>query len=196
MPDKPIRKVFLAVPPTGRYIREDRCQTPIDHMTTVALRPPVDLLYAGAAFREGGAECKLVDYPAEERDLEAMIADLREYGPDLVLLSITTPGMPRDMEAAGRIKEALPETIVAAKGAHFNTLDIDAMERYGGLDMAFRGEFEPGVSRIGRRAALARDRGAYVSRSEARRGSGANRGSAVCGRSGLAPFPGARPLPQ
>lgn len=143
MPQRPIRKVFLAVPPTGLYIREDRCQTPIDHMTTVAMRPPIDLLYAAAAFRQGGAECRLADYPGEGRDIDACIADLRDFQPDMVLLSITTPGMPDDMEAARRIKEALPEIFVAAKGAHFNTLDRDALEGYGGLDMALRGEFEP-----------------------------------------------------
>jgi len=27
-----IRRVFLVVPPTGRYIREDRCQTPIERL--------------------------------------------------------------------------------------------------------------------------------------------------------------------
>jgi len=143
MPDKPIRQVFLAVPPTGLYIREDRCQTPIDHMATVALRPPIDLLYAAAAFRQGGAECILADYPAEGRDIEAMIADLRQAPPDLLMLSITTPGFEDDMAAAARIKQALPEVIVAAKGAHFNTLDRHALQRHAALDLVFRGEFEP-----------------------------------------------------
>ena len=40
------RRVYGIVPPTGKYIREDRCQTPIKNLKTVSLRPPIDLLYA------------------------------------------------------------------------------------------------------------------------------------------------------
>jgi anaerobic magnesium-protoporphyrin IX monomethyl ester cyclase len=140
---RPLRKVLLAVPPTGLYIREDRCQTPIEHMTTIALRPPIDLLYAAAAFEQGGAECRLVDYPGEQWGEDRLRSDLLEFRPDLVLLSITTPGFDADMQAAALIKRTLPSTVVAAKGAHFNTLDEIALRRYPGLDLALRGEFEP-----------------------------------------------------
>lgn len=143
MTQKSIRKVLLAVPPTGRYIREDRCQTPIEHMKTVALRPPIDLMYAGASFQQGGAECRLADFPAEERGEEDFKQTVRDYRPDLVLFSITTPGLDEDMRIAAVTKEVLPGVVTAAKGAHFNVLDRDALERYPGLDMAFRGEYEP-----------------------------------------------------
>ena len=142
MQPKILRKVLLAVPPTGLYIREDRCQTPIEHMTTVALRPPIDLLYAAAMFERGGAECRLVDYPGEGLDADRFEADVRAFEPDLVLLSVTTPGLEDDMRVAARIKQAFPSTVVAAKGAHFNVLDREALERYEGLDLALRGEFE------------------------------------------------------
>jgi radical SAM superfamily enzyme YgiQ (UPF0313 family) len=141
-PSGPPRKVFLVVPPTGRFIREDRCQTPIEHMATIALRPPVELLYAGAVFEKAGVECRLTDYPAEERSLVDLERDVVAFAPDLVLLSITTPGLPADMDVAARIREIAPGTIVAAKGAHFNTLDLDALGRYRGLDLALRGEHE------------------------------------------------------
>ena len=137
-----IRKVLLAVPPTGLYIREDRCQTPIEHMTTVTLRPPIDLMYAGAVFEEAGVECRLVDYPGEEFDEARFEADLREFKPDMVLLSVTTPGLEDDMLFAALTKSVLPDAITAAKGAHFNTLDRDALERYPALDLALRGEYE------------------------------------------------------
>ena len=141
-PQSAIRKVLLAVPPTGLYIREDRCQTPIEHMATVSLRPPIDLMYAAAAFERGGAQCRLVDYPGEQWGEDRLCADLLEFQPDLVLLSVTTPGFDADMRVAALIKRTLPRTVVAAKGAHFNTLDRIALERYPGLDLALRGEFE------------------------------------------------------
>ncbi|MFW6303322.1 MAG: B12-binding domain-containing radical SAM protein [Candidatus Sumerlaeota bacterium] len=143
MTAKEIGKVFLAVPPTGLFIREDRCQTPIEHMTTVALRPPIDLLYAAASFEQGGASCRVEDYPGEGWDLERLLEDLKNEEPDLLLMSITTPGLDRDMQVAAQIKEHFPEILIGAKGAHFNTLDIDALERYTALDLVFRGELEP-----------------------------------------------------
>jgi radical SAM superfamily enzyme YgiQ (UPF0313 family) len=142
-PQSAIRRVLLAVPPTGLYIREDRCQTPIEHMATVSLRPPIDLMYAAAAFERGGAQCRLVDYPGEQWGEDRLRGDLLEFQPDLVLLSVTTPGFDADMRVAALIKQTLPRAVVAAKGAHFNTLDRIALERYPGLDLALRGEFEP-----------------------------------------------------
>lgn len=142
MKTRPLHKVLLAVPPTGLFIREDRCQTPIDHMMTIALRPPIDLLYAGAAFEKAGTACKLVDYPGEGLSEEDLKRDLRNFQPDMVLLSITTPGFDEDMRIAQLIKDCSENIIVAAKGAHFNTLDLQSLENYHALDLALRGEYE------------------------------------------------------
>jgi radical SAM superfamily enzyme YgiQ (UPF0313 family) len=136
------RRALFAVPPTGKYIREDRCQTPIERLKTVALRPPVDLLYAAAAFESQGLECRLVDYPGEEWDWARMERDLREFQPDYLILSITTPSLKEDLKAATLAKKVNPAIITIAKGAHFNTLDIPTMEEHPDLDLALRGEYE------------------------------------------------------
>lgn len=141
MTSKPQRAFFI-VPPTGRFIREDRCQTPIDRLRTVALRPPIDLMYAAACFEKEGVECRLTDYPAEDREWDALEADLREFQPDMVVMSITTPSFEDDMKAASLIKKVVPKAVTIAKGAHFNTLDIKSIERFPDLDVALRGEYE------------------------------------------------------
>ena len=56
-----MKRVLLIVPPTGKYIREDRCQTPIEKLKTVALRPPIDLMYSAAAFERAGVETIVTD---------------------------------------------------------------------------------------------------------------------------------------
>ena len=61
------KKVLLIVPPTGLYIREDRCQTPIEELKTIAIRPPIDLMYAAAGFEQARTLCKIEDYPAEKK---------------------------------------------------------------------------------------------------------------------------------
>ncbi|MBI5154414.1 radical SAM protein [Candidatus Poribacteria bacterium] len=143
-------RVFFIVPPTGRYIREDRCQTPIDKLKTVALRPPIDLMYAAAAFEKAGAACRLVDYPGEDWGWQRLEQDLLEFQPAKVVLSITTPSFEEDMKAASLAKRAVPGVTTIAKGAHFNTLDVQAMERFPDLDLGLRGEYELTCSEIAR----------------------------------------------
>ena len=135
-------RVLLVVPPTGLYIREDRCQTPIENLHTVAPRPPVDLLYCAAMFRAEGCECRVKDYPVEGGDWDTYRADLAEFRPDLVMLSITSPSFKEDMKATIVAKQALPGVHVAAKGAHFHARDVEALEKYPALDLALRGEYE------------------------------------------------------
>lgn len=136
------QRVFCIVPPTGRFIREDRCQTPIKKLRTVALRPPIDLMYAAACFEKAGADCRLADYPAEDWGWARLESDLLDFKPDMVVLSITTPSFDDDMKAASLVKKLLPQAVTVAKGAHFNTLDVSSLEQFPDLDLALRGEYE------------------------------------------------------
>jgi radical SAM superfamily enzyme YgiQ (UPF0313 family) len=142
MAASPRLKAFCIVPPTGRYIREDRCQTPIDRLKTVALRPPVDLMYAAAAFESKGVEARLKDYPAEEHGWESFEADMKEFAPDFLILSITTPSLELDLKAAAVAKKLVPKVLSIAKGAHFNTLDVQTLNACPDLDLTLRGEYE------------------------------------------------------
>lgn len=137
----PRRALFL-VPPTGRFIREDRCQTPIDKMRTIALRPPIDLMYAAGAYDAVGVECRLRDYPAEDLTWDDLRAELEEFRPDHLILSITTPTLEHDLKAAPLAKELLPGIRVIAKGAHFNVHDRKTLEEHPQLDAVLRGEYE------------------------------------------------------
>jgi anaerobic magnesium-protoporphyrin IX monomethyl ester cyclase len=143
------RRVFFVVPPTGLYIREDRCQTPIEEMKTIALRPPIDLMYSAGSTEAAGCECRLADYPAERRGWKELEADIREFQPDVIMLSITTPSLHKDVEAARRAKELKPGIVTVAKGAHFHVLDRESMELYPMLDCVIRGEYEITASEIG-----------------------------------------------
>lgn len=133
---------MLIVPPTGRYIREDRCQTPIEEMKTIALRPPVDLMYSAASVQATGSACKLVDYPAEDRSWDALEKDLLDFKPDILMLSITTPSLHKDVEAASLAKRLNSSILTVAKGAHFHLLDVDSLQKYPQLDCVIRGEYE------------------------------------------------------
>ena len=143
------RRVLFIVPPTGLYIREDRCQTPIEEMKTIALRPPIDLMYSAASTEAAGCDCRLVDYPAEKRSWDALEADIREFKPHALMMSITTPSLHKDVEAAALAKTIDPAILTVAKGAHFNVLDREALAIYPQVDCVIRGEYEHTAAELG-----------------------------------------------
>lgn len=144
-----MKRILLIVPPTGKYIREDRCQTPIEKLKTVALRPPIDLMYAAAGFEASGCLCRLADFPAERKNWEDLKSLIGEFSPDVLVISITTPSLALDVKAAALAKEINPEIFTLAKGAHFNTLDKKSLETYPMLDGVLRGEYEITCMEIG-----------------------------------------------
>jgi radical SAM superfamily enzyme YgiQ (UPF0313 family) len=143
-------RTFGVVPPTGRYVCEDRCQGPVENLKTVALRPPIDLMYAAGAFETVGAECRVADYPAEGGDWQAFERDLRAYRPHLLLLSVTTQTLLQDLRAATMAKQVDPAIRVLAKGAHFNVHDVDVVTDCAALDGVLRGEIEETCLELGR----------------------------------------------
>jgi radical SAM superfamily enzyme YgiQ (UPF0313 family) len=143
------RRVLFIVPPTGLYIREDRCQTPIEEMKTIALRPPIDLMYSAASTEAAGCECRLVDYPGERKTWSHLEADLREFRPHVLMMSITTPSLHKDVQAATLAHQVDPGILTVAKGAHFLVLDRDALQQYPQLDGVIRGEYEHTAAEIG-----------------------------------------------
>lgn len=150
--------LYAIVPPTGLYVREDRCQTPLAKFRTIALRPPIDLMYAAAVFETAGWECRLVDYPAEGLDAAELERRLRALRPTALLLSCTTQTVEADLAIAALAKRVDPTMLVLAKGAHFNVLDVEVMTRHPALDVALREEIEGTCGELARgtdRAAIA-----------------------------------------
>jgi radical SAM superfamily enzyme YgiQ (UPF0313 family) len=141
-------RALLVVPPTGRFIRESRCQTPIDELKTISLRPPIDLLYAASAFRRGGCECRLTDYPAEDLDWDRLRREIAEFRPRFLVLEITTPTLADDLQAAALARDVDSSVVTVAKGAHFNVFDRRTLEEFPALDIVLRGEYEPACEEL------------------------------------------------
>lgn len=45
-----IKKALLIYPPTGMYMRDDRCQAPVNGLTAQPMRAPLDLAYMAATL--------------------------------------------------------------------------------------------------------------------------------------------------
>ncbi|MGE4158922.1 MAG: radical SAM protein [Planctomycetota bacterium] len=145
-----VSKAFLVVPPTGLYVREDRCQSSVADFSVEFFRPPHDLMMMAATLEHltPKVECRIRDYPVEGGDLPTFTKDFLEFQPDMLVVSITTPTLDRDMEILAEAKRLKPSIITVAKGAHFLKEAKGVLEQYPQLDAAIRGENEVSIGEI------------------------------------------------
>ena len=87
-------KILLINPPSpGDYpfTREGRCMQREGVWTTVW--PPMSLCTMGAILREKGFEVRINDCPSEGIDSDGLKDVLRDFQPDLLLFSSSTPSI-------------------------------------------------------------------------------------------------------
>lgn len=143
-------RVLCLVPPTGKYVREDRCQTPIGKLKTISLRPPIDLMYAAGSFDAVNCQVKFVDYAAEDLAWSDVDKDIREFEPRIILISATTLSVEADLYVVALAKSINQKICVGAIGAYFNKLDLVTLTKAKDLDFVLRGEYEHACSELGK----------------------------------------------
>ena len=121
-------------PPTGVYMRDDRCQAPVEGMTAQPNRAPLDLAYMAAMLEKHGVECKIADYAAPKSPWEKVERDMASFRPDMVVVSVTTPTIALDLAACRIAKKINPKTLTVAKGAHLHAKDDEVLLTYDELD--------------------------------------------------------------
>jgi len=102
----------------------------------------MDLAIMAAMLEEEGLECRIKDYPMERQGWDQFAQDLRDFSPDLLVISTTTPTMNKDLEACALAKQIDPKIKTVAKGAYFLVHDKDILAKFIHLDIVIRGEPE------------------------------------------------------
>lgn len=148
-----MKSAILINPPSGRYIRDDRCQVPAKGLSS-GLRAPLDLAYMAAMLEQEGIGCVIRDYPAEDKTWQDFRHELIDNHFDILIISVTTPTLYVDLRACDLAKEINPDILTIAKGAHFVTEDMEVMQRIKALDIAIRQEYELAVQEIGQNKPL------------------------------------------
>lgn len=143
-----MNRILLMNPPTGVYMRDDRCQAPVDGMTAQPNRTPLDLAYMAAALEREGKIVRIRDFGGERSNWKALEEEILSFKPDLVGISVTTPTLERDLIACEMAKRLLPSVVTIAKGAHFTPKDTEVLEKHEALDLAIRGESEHAMVEI------------------------------------------------
>lgn len=143
-------KILLVVPPTGLYIREDRCQAPVNGLMAQSIRPPMDLAYIASVIRGNeDVECIIKDYPAEGGDWSEFKDDIKLIVPKYLIVSTTSPTFNEDIKSFRIAKDLFQDDIInIGKGAHFSDPDSDPLADCQDLDIAVRKESELTISSI------------------------------------------------
>jgi anaerobic magnesium-protoporphyrin IX monomethyl ester cyclase len=136
------KRIFLIYPPSLSMNREDRCQIPVKNVVIEPIYPPMDLLSLAAVAEAEDCTCKVSDYSRIPGSADLFFRDLREFSPDILVLSVTTPTLDADLGLCSAVKKILPSVKIFAKGAHFLKFSREALERFAALDLVIRGETE------------------------------------------------------
>jgi len=122
-----------------KFIREGRCMQKASSWATVW--PPITLALLGTLAEKWGP-VRLLDGDVESKTMDELLADMRAFAPELVVVNTGFPSIDSDMEIAKRIKDAFPQTLVLAFGVYFTMLAKEAFENYPFLDLCIVGEPE------------------------------------------------------
>jgi len=133
-------KVLMLNPPfLPRFSRSQRSPAVTKGGT---LYYPFWLAYATGVLEEEGHEVRLVDAPAEGRDLKGTIDYTRDFKPSLVVLDTSTPSIYNDVKVGELIKEALPESFIVLVGTHPSALPEETLKLSSKIDAVAREEYD------------------------------------------------------
>lgn len=149
-----MKRALLINPPTGQYIRDDRCQVPVKGLSS-SLRMPLDLAYMAAALESVGVECLIRDYPAVGGSADLFFADLETFRPEALFVSATTPTLERDLAICRQAKDLYPALLIVIKGAQFTVEAKQILPENRFLDVAIKNECELAAREIGEGKSLA-----------------------------------------
>ena len=142
------KRVLLVVPPTGLYLREERCQSVIESHAISFARPPLVLAEAAAILRRAGADCVIRDYPASGGGWGQFTKDLEAVAPDVLVVNVTGPTLLDDLRACSIAKSLKSHVLTVAKGGYLFLHDRQVLGRFRDLDIVYRGEVDFRISAL------------------------------------------------
>ncbi|WP_302298225.1 B12-binding domain-containing radical SAM protein [Phascolarctobacterium faecium] len=136
-------KIFLVNPPFkteyGKFSRDQRSPAITKSGT---LYYPTWLACATGVLEEAGYECKFLDCCAKLLNIEATIAIIKDFEPNIIVINTSTPSIYSDGEFAEKIKKVLPNTITVFVGTHPSALPEETLTKFPSVDIIARREYE------------------------------------------------------
>jgi len=116
-------KIALVSPP---YLAESLVGKTASMKVVLNIIPPLGLAYLAAVLEKNGYDVRIYDCSIGIA-LPQLINQLREYQPDIVGFTSTTPAFPDARKAAEGVRQILPKAIIVLGGAHVSAVPENAM---------------------------------------------------------------------
>ncbi len=136
-----MKKVLLIVPPTGKWMREDRCESPPNSTIWSVNRPPTRLAQAAAILITASYECKIIDCPSENKGWKDLKKELQAFNPDILFVSTVKKTIEKDIYACLMAKSYNNSVLTILKGSPFSK-EIETLEKYKELDIFLTREID------------------------------------------------------
>ncbi len=109
---------------------------------------PLGLAYLGGAILEIGGDCRIVDMESDGVSVERLLELIREYQPDIVGISATTPVFKNGTVLAREIKKHFPEIPLGIGGVHSTIMGRAILEECPSFNCQVVGEAEHTIQEI------------------------------------------------
>lgn len=134
-----MKALFLNPPFLPRYSREQRSPAVTKSGT---LYYPMWLGYACGSVQQAGFECLLLDPPAKGIGLKDTLTRSEEFGPDLIIMTTSTPSIGKDIEVAKAYREAFPQASIGFVGTHVSALPEHTLKNAPHVNWVARHEYD------------------------------------------------------
>jgi radical SAM superfamily enzyme YgiQ (UPF0313 family) len=113
-----LMKIALVSPP---YAAEALVGKTASMKAVLNIIPPLGLAYLAAVLEQDGYDVRIFDCSIGI-SLSQLMGHLKEYRPDVVGISSTTPAFPDAQRTAGSVRQVLPKAVVVLGGAHVSAV--------------------------------------------------------------------------
>lgn len=120
------------------FVREGRCEQRLSSYQYVLL--PVSLPSIAAILRQRGLTVQIIDAVAEKFDWPQLRRAIGDFGPDLIILNVSTVTFTGDMDIAEKIKAVNPAVHLSVIGVHVTAMPVEALSYP--IDSVIKGEPE------------------------------------------------------
>ena len=143
--------VLLLNPPfVGKFSREQRSPAVTKSGT---LYYPMWLSLAAGCLMKDGVEVLLLDAPADGLGVEEVARRAQEFGPQMLVLSTSTPSIHNDVAVGGQLKDLLPDALLVLVGPHVSALPRETLALDPRIDAIARGEYDYTLRELARKLA-------------------------------------------
>jgi anaerobic magnesium-protoporphyrin IX monomethyl ester cyclase len=137
------KRVLFCFCPTGRFCREDRCQSFFSFELIPSMRAPLEECEAAGAIKGVAGESFVLDAPALGYSDSRFTEEILSWNPDCIIIVTTFGSLNEDCQWAKRLRLVIREDVpIGIRGAPAIVLAEQLLESFQAVDFCIRGEYE------------------------------------------------------